>query len=110
MRRNVSLIVLAGLGAAALAGCAAPRQYPDRNYYEAPPDRASYEAPYDAPAGYTPPATTRTTETTTTYYGAPAGTMYRQETVTTYDAYGKPVRYVEDDPHHYGRGPNYHKY
>lgn len=102
--RRIFLAALAGAGAASLVACAPA--YPDRTY-EAPPDRANY----DAPAGYTPPVS-RTTESTTTYYGpdAPTGTVYREETVTTYTEDGKPARYIEDDPHHYGRGPNQHKY
>ncbi len=109
MHRNVRMAVIAGIagfGAASLAGCAAPRQYPNDRYYEAPGDRANY----DAPAGYVAPSTQTTTTTSTTSY--PSGTAYQSETVTTYDgpAYGKPTTYVEDDPHHYGRGPNQHKY
>jgi hypothetical protein len=97
MRRNLKLAVAAmsaGLGLAMLGGCVAPARTQSDAYYAPPP--------------------ARTTTTTTTYYEPGYGPETTGSTATVYEerGYYPPSGHGDtyDDPHHYGRGYNQHKY
>ncbi|MDR3499782.1 MAG: hypothetical protein P4L72_11225 [Parvibaculum sp.] len=108
MNGNLKIAILGGatgLVALALAGCVSPARTPNDHYYEAPPERADTAPAQSTTTTYSEngsAATTTTTTTTTTTYdnGAP----YAGDAASGFgdDAY--------DDPHHYGRGINQHKY
>lgn len=93
MRGNIKLAILAvaaGVGFS-LAGCVSPARTPSDAY--APSEQ----------------------QTTTTYYGPAGQTTTTTTTQTTVDENGYgygPSGHgnTYDDPHHYGRGYNQHKY
>jgi hypothetical protein len=100
-RGNIRTAILAGtagLGMVALAGCVSPARTPSDAY--APP------ATQQTTTTTSDDATGSTTTTTTTTTTNPDGTVvYRGD---GYAPYGHGDTY--DDPNHYGRGVNQHKY
>lgn len=93
MRRTVKFAIAtitAGVGFS-LVGCVSPARTPSDAY--APPAQQTTTT-YYGPAGQTTTTTTRTTVQGTDGYG--------------YGPSGRGDTY--DDPHHYGRGYNQHKY
>ncbi len=96
MRGHMKLSVViaaAGFGLS-LAGCVSPARTPSDAYY-APPAEQTTTTYYEPGTG---PATTTTTTRTTVYRDGAYG----------YGPSGHGNTY--DDPHHYGRGYNQHKY
>ncbi len=104
--RTAVLAGIAGLAATALAGCVSPDRTPQDYYQEAPPQRADSAPVQSSTTTYTGNGTTGTTTTTTTTTTSDDGAPYQGD---GYAPYGHGDG-VYDDPHHYGRGANQHKY